>query len=96
VPRARGQVRAAADRKPGGYRGFDEGGHLGARQGAITPGEAGRIAAVVDTFVRAIETREFELRLQELEGAGRDAGDGRRIELSLQPVSVILLLICCK
>jgi hypothetical protein len=36
--------------------------------GAITPGEAGRIAAVVDTFVRAIETSEFELRLQELEG----------------------------
>ena len=30
-------------------------------------GEAGRIAAVVDTFVRAIETSDFEERLKELE-----------------------------
>ena len=36
-------------------------------KGAITPGEAGRIAAVVDTFVRAIETSEFDVRLQQLE-----------------------------
>jgi Family of unknown function (DUF5681) len=36
-------------------------------KGEITPGEAGRIAGVVDTFVRAIETSEFEQRLQELE-----------------------------
>jgi hypothetical protein len=36
--------------------------------GAITPGEAGRIAGVVDTFVRAIETSDFDRRLQELEG----------------------------
>ena len=35
--------------------------------GAITPGEAATIAAVVDTFVRAIETSDFEQRLQELE-----------------------------
>jgi Family of unknown function (DUF5681) len=35
--------------------------------GVITPGEAGRIAAMIDTFVRAIETSEFERRLQELE-----------------------------
>jgi Family of unknown function (DUF5681) len=32
--------------------------------GAITPGEAGRIADVVDTFVRAIETSDFDRRLQ--------------------------------
>jgi hypothetical protein len=32
--------------------------------GAITPGEAGRIAAVVVTFVRAIETSDFDRRLQ--------------------------------
>jgi hypothetical protein len=36
-------------------------------KGEITPGEAGRIASVVDTFVRAIETSDFEQRLQELE-----------------------------
>jgi hypothetical protein len=44
-------------------------------KGAITPGEAGRIAAVVDTFVRAIETSEFELRLKVLEDSfkARDA-----------------------
>jgi len=35
--------------------------------GEITPGEAGRIAGVVDTFVRAIETSDFDRRLQELE-----------------------------
>lgn len=34
----------------------DAGGHLGARGGAITPGEAATIATVVDTFVRAIDT----------------------------------------
>jgi hypothetical protein len=35
--------------------------------GEITPGEASTIAAVVDTFVRAIETSDFDRRLQELE-----------------------------
>ena len=35
--------------------------------GAITPGEAGTIASVVSTFVRAIETSDFERRLQEVE-----------------------------
>jgi len=35
--------------------------------GALTPGEAERIAAVVDTFVRAIETSDFERRLKEAE-----------------------------
>ena len=35
--------------------------------GDITPGEAGRIAGVVDTFARAIETSDFDRRLQGLE-----------------------------
>ena len=35
--------------------------------GVITPGEAGTIAAVVDTFVRAIETSDFERRLKIME-----------------------------
>jgi hypothetical protein len=35
--------------------------------GLITPGKAARIAAVVDTFVRAIETSDFERRLQLVE-----------------------------
>ena len=35
--------------------------------GAITPGEAATIAAVVDTFVRAIETSDFNRRLQLME-----------------------------
>jgi hypothetical protein len=35
--------------------------------GAITPGEAATIAAVVDTFVRAIETSDFERRLRVFE-----------------------------
>jgi hypothetical protein len=43
--------------------------------GGITPGEAGRIAAVVDTFVRAIETSDFEQRLKELEDRSKRAAD---------------------
>ncbi len=35
--------------------------------GEITPGGAATIAAVVDTFVRAIETNDFERRLQLVE-----------------------------
>ena len=35
--------------------------------GLITPGEAATIAAVVDTFVRAIETSDFERRLRLVE-----------------------------
>ena len=35
--------------------------------GVITPGEAARIAGVVDTFVRAIETSDFERRLKIVE-----------------------------
>jgi hypothetical protein len=35
--------------------------------GEITPSEAERIANVVDTFVRAIETSDFERRLQIVE-----------------------------
>jgi Family of unknown function (DUF5681) len=35
--------------------------------GVIAPGEAGRIAAVVDTFVRAIEASNFERRLRQVE-----------------------------
>jgi hypothetical protein len=39
--------------------------------GAITPGEAERIAAMVDTFVRAIDAGDFDRRLQELEDASK-------------------------
>ena len=35
--------------------------------GVITVGEAGTIAVVVDTFVRAIEASDFERRLEEAE-----------------------------
>ena len=53
--------------------------------GAITPGEAATIAAVVDTFVRAIETSDFDRRLQLMEDsfasrakAEASAGPGMR------------------
>ena len=45
--------------------------------GAITPGEAHRIAAVVDTFVRAIDTSDFDRRLQELEDASKSRAEAR-------------------
>ena len=38
-----------------------------AMQGAITPGEAADLARVVEIFVRAVETSDFERRLQQLE-----------------------------
>jgi hypothetical protein len=54
-------------------------------EGAITPGEAATIAAVVDTFVRAIETSDFDRRLQLVEDsfasrarAEASAGPGMR------------------
>jgi len=37
--------------------------------GAITPGEAAELARVVEIFVRAAETSDFERRLRELEEA---------------------------
>jgi hypothetical protein len=40
-----------------------------AAQGTITPGEAARLARVVEIFVRAVETSDFERRLRELEEA---------------------------
>jgi hypothetical protein len=36
-------------------------------EGALTPGEADVMARVVDTFIRAIDTSDFDRRLQELE-----------------------------
>jgi hypothetical protein len=44
-----------------------------AGQGAITPGEAAELARVVEIFLRAVETSDFERRLKQLEerrGAG--------------------------
>jgi hypothetical protein len=40
-----------------------------AASGAITPGEAAELARVVEIFVRAFETSDFERRLKELEEA---------------------------
>ena len=51
--------------------------------GAITPGEAATIAAVVDTFVRAIETSDFDRRLKELE-YGSKADAKRRAEAGVE------------
>jgi hypothetical protein len=38
-----------------------------ATSGAITPGEAAELARVLEIFVRAVETSDFERRLQQLE-----------------------------
>ncbi|MGC2199213.1 MAG: DUF5681 domain-containing protein [Stellaceae bacterium] len=57
--------------------------------GAITPGEAATIASVVDTFVRAIETSDFERRLKlaedslERKAEGDRLGSDRRTEFNL-------------
>ncbi len=44
--------------------------------GIITPGEAEAIARIVDTFVRAIETSDFERRLKLLEREDAAQRDG--------------------
>ena len=44
-------------------------------RGIVTPGEASRIASVIDTFARAIETRDFERR------DAAAAGTGSRLNL---------------
>jgi TRAP-type C4-dicarboxylate transport system permease large subunit len=52
--------------------------------GAITPEEAATIAAVADTFVRAIETSDFERRLKLVEddfAGGRRPGRGNTFQL---------------
>ena len=66
--------------------------------GAITPGEAATIAAVVDTFVRAIETSDFDRRLQLMEDdfASREGRGERRAGDALQLLGEVLLQICCR
>ena len=49
--------------------------------GATTPGEAERIAAVVDTFVRAIDAGDFDRRLHELEDASKASAAARIAEV---------------
>jgi hypothetical protein len=39
------------------------------RRGGITPGEAAALAEVADTYIRAIETSDFDRRLRALEAA---------------------------
>jgi hypothetical protein len=46
-----------------------------ATAGAITPGEAAELARVVEIFVRAVETSDFERRLQQLEERTKARGD---------------------
>ena len=43
-----------------------------AAQGTITPDEAFKLSQMVDTFVRAIDTSDFDKRLQILENAGAE------------------------
>jgi hypothetical protein len=40
-----------------------------AARGIITPGEAAQLAQVVETYIRAIETTDFERRLRAVEAA---------------------------
>jgi hypothetical protein len=63
---------------------------------AITPGEAGRIADV-DTFLRAIETRDVERRLHQAEESLRRQASAQNQARRLpQLLGEILLQICCR
>jgi hypothetical protein len=43
------------------------------RRGSITPGEAAALSEVADTYIRALETREFDRRLRTLEAVAHAA-----------------------
>ena len=66
TPKPPGRVRGRPFEK--GQSGNPAGRRVGCRnKTTIAPGEAATIAAVVDTFVRAIETSDFERRLRLVE-----------------------------
>ena len=69
--------RSAADQRGGRHRGGD--GRPPRRRGAgrITAGEAHALSQTVETYLRAIETSDFDRRLSELEEA-RAAETGRQ------------------
>jgi|HubBroStandDraft_6_1064221.scaffolds.fasta_scaffold568028_2 hypothetical protein len=63
--------------------------------GAITPREAERIAAVVDTFVRAIDASDFDGRLLELEDAPKArCGPHCKVGVALAQTTV-RRVVCC-
>jgi len=69
--------------------------------GAVTPGEAATIAAVVDTFARAVETSDFDQRLQLVEASHPTIGAPQSARTApggwvLQPIGEILLLNSCR
>jgi hypothetical protein len=64
LPRTRRQIRIAADQSAADIAAAMKAVTSALADGAITPGEAATIAAVVDTFVRAIETSDFDRRLK--------------------------------
>jgi len=45
---------------------------VGVKCATITPDEAFKLSQMVDTFVRAIDTSDFDKRLQKLENAGAE------------------------
>ena len=45
--------------------------------GVITPGEGEAVARIVDSFVRAVETSDFERRLKAIEDADKAERDGQ-------------------
>ncbi len=54
-------------------------------EGVITPGEGEAVARIVDTFVRAIETSDFERRLKAIEDNDAAARDGAASGLAWVP-----------
>jgi hypothetical protein len=68
--------------------------------GAITPGEAERIASVVDTFMRELDTSDFDRRLQELENGSKARAAPEHARALGRSGSTtgrgVLLLICCR
>ena len=72
--RERSPCRRSRDRECGRHRCRDEGGHLRTCRRRDHAGRCGDIAALVDTFVQAIETSDFERRLQLVEtGCSNDS-----------------------
>jgi len=100
LPRTTGQVQAAADREPGGYRRGDEGGHRGARRWRDHAGRGGQDRGNGRHFHPGDRHERFRpapagTRREVKAGRCRPNKERRR-DLALQPIGEIPLLICCR
>ena len=60
-------------RKPAALAGAMEAIGAAVGRGVLAPGQAAELAKVIETFIKAIETRDFDSRLRALEDTAAEA-----------------------